>query len=188
MKTRIVSFIFSAFALLAMQSCLALVDTSNANTNQNENNSDNKTEQYYKLTVNGSEWQIYNTKATIQANSNSNATDYTATIIAIDASNSVTADSKQLMVNFNASDLESVVGKNLANGEGFNVMYRSKKDVSACKYTYKSGIMAITESDEKSVKLSFNDLTMEYRGSLLNPDEVTATLSISGSIKCIISK
>ena len=189
MKTRIITLILSAFTLFAMQSCLALADTSNTNTSQNGNNTDNnKTEEYYKLTVNGSEWQIHSTKATIQANSNNNATDYTVSIIAIDASNSITADSKQLKVNFNASDLESAVGKNLATDEDFNVMYRAKKESTASKYTHKSGIVVITESGEDYAKMSFNDLVVEYRGSLLNPDEVTATLSISGSIKCAISK
>ena len=186
MKTRILTLILSAFTLFAMQSCLALADTSNTNTSQNGNNTDNnKTEEYYKLTVNGSEWQIHKTKATLQANADQGLADYTATIIAVDASNSIVADSKQLRVNFNASDLESVMDKNLALDEDFNIMYRAKKESTASKYTHKSGIVVITESGEDYVKMSFNDLVVEYRGSLLNPDEVTATLSVNGTIKCM---
>ena len=122
MKTRIITFILSAFILFAMQSCLALTDTSNTNKDQNENNSGDKTEEYYKLTVNGSSWQIHKTKATLQANADQGLADYTATIIAVDASNSIVADSKQLRVNFNASDLESVMDKNLALDEDFNII------------------------------------------------------------------
>lgn len=188
MKTRIITFILSAFILFAMQSCLALTDTSNTNKDQNENNSGDKTEEYYKLTVNGSSWQIHKTKATLQANADQGLADYTATIIAVDASNSIVADSKQLRVNFNASDLESVMDKNLALDEDFNIMYRAQKESTACKYSYKSGIMAITELGEDYAKITFNDLVVDYRGSLLDPEEVTATLSVSGSIKCAIKK
>ena len=165
-----------------MQSCLSSFDTSSQNgINQNGQNGQNEANDYYKLTVNGSEWKIHKSKAVIKANTDDNLMDYTVSIIAIDASNSINADSKQLNINFNASDLESVKSENLALSEGFNILYRAKDNFSTSKYTYQDGIMSITELEDDYVKISFSNLSMEKQNSIIIENQ---TLNIHGTIKC----
>ena len=149
--------------------------------NQNGQNGQNEANDYYKLTVNGSEWKIHKSKAVIKANTDDNLMDYTVSIIAIDASNSINADSKQLNINFNASDLESVKSENLALSEGFNILYRAKDNFSTSKYTYQDGIMSITELEDDYVKINFSNLSMEKQNSIIIENQ---TLNIYGTIKC----
>ena len=122
MKTRILTLISVLFTLFSLSSCLALTDT--GEPNKTPGNNQNQEDDYLKLTVNGTQWQIHKSKAVLMSNTEEGTMDYTVAIIAVDASNSITADSKQLRINFNASDLESAVNKNIAGSEDFHILYR----------------------------------------------------------------
>ena len=97
MKTRIITLILTTFTLLSLTSCLSGIDTSSNNGGNGGNgNNQDQTSDYYKLEVNGSTWQIHKSKAVIKENTGENQMDYTVTLIAVDASNTITLDSKQL--------------------------------------------------------------------------------------------
>lgn len=181
MKTRILTLISVLFTLFLLSSCLALTDT--GESNKTPGNNQNQEDNYYKLTVNDSQWQIHKSKAVLMSNTEEGTMDYTVAIIAVDASNSITADSKQLRINFNALDLESVVNKNIAGSEDFHILYRPAKQFAAIKFTYDSGIMSITEIGKDYVKLNFSNLKLKYQSAIVGVEE---KLSINGSIKCML--
>lgn len=186
MKTRIITLILTTFTLLSLTSCLSGIDTSSNNGGNGGNgNNQDQTSDYYKLEVNGSTWQIHKSKAVIKENTGENQMDYTVTLIAVDASNTITLDSKQLYINFNADDLESLEGENIALSEDFNILYRGKNDFTQKKYVYKSGVMSISKLGTDYVEISFGNLNIENKGSLIDPNEVIATLSVNGTIKCM---
>ena len=183
MKTRIITFIVSILTIVSLQSCLSLVDTTSQNGGNPQNGQDNQnqTNDYYEINVNNSMWQIHKSKSTIKANTEEGEMDYTISIIAINASNSITEDSKQLKINFNASDLESVKSKNLALSEGFNILYRAEKQLSEEEYFYRDGIMSITDISDDNIKLTFSNLKLESQNSILLENKI---LTIHGTLKC----
>lgn len=183
---KVLKLILPLLAVVFLGSCL-----SSTNTQQGPELPPDKEEtdkDYFELNINGQAWKFHKTRVTIKANADEGMPDYTVSLIAIDASNSITTDSKQVRIYFNAADLESLEGTNIALGDEFHITYRGLKETAAAKYTYKSGVMNISQESEKELKLSFGNLTTECRGSLIDPEEVTATLTISGTIMCQIAK
>ena len=80
MKTRILTLISVLFTLFSLSSCLALTDTGEAN--KAPGNNQNQEDNYYKLTVNNSQWQIHKSKAVLMLNTEEGTMDYSVAIIA----------------------------------------------------------------------------------------------------------
>lgn len=182
-KIYFLTLILSFVCLASMTSCIAGMEPSKGNTNTNGGSQ--PTTDIYSLEVNGQDWQIYKSNATLVANTEEGETDYTATLIAIDASNSLTVDSKQLHIHFDASDLESRVGENIALGEEFNITYRIKMNPKQLVFKRVSGQMSITEIKDGYVKFSFNNLKVNHTSGTTDFDIVNQDIVINGSIKCL---
>lgn len=143
----------------------------------------------YELEVNEAKWSIYASKITLTDNAEKNPEtyeyDYTLTVRAMDASNMINADSKTFSFNFNADDLAALKNENIAEGEDFHLLYRGKMETKPQRYNTTSGIMTITEIEDKGMTIVFNNLSMEAeRSNTLLPGMEPATLKIHGTIKC----
>ena len=130
MKTRILATLISLFTAFTLSSCLGSIDTGNINNNGGGNGGDT-TPKLYELTVNNTTWNIYPSKVILTDNAKNDpenyTSDYTLTIIAVDASNMVNQDSKRLEIDFNADDIAELKDANIAEQEGFKISYRSAK-------------------------------------------------------------
>ena len=177
------TLILSFLSLAMMTSCLAGSDDKSGNLNGTGGSQPNV--EIYTLEVNGKNWQIYKSDATLVANTDEDKTDYTASLVAVDASNSLTVDSKQLHIHFDASDLESVEGENISLDDKFNITYRIKMNPKQLVFKRVSGIMTITEVGEGYVKLGFNNLKVNHTSGTADFDIVNEDIVINGSIKCL---
>jgi hypothetical protein len=190
MKTRILATLISLFTAFTLSSCLGSIDTGNINNNGGGNGGDT-TPKLYELTVNNTTWNIYPSKVTLTDNAKNDpenyTSDYTLTIIAVDASNMVNQDSKRLEIDFNADDIAELKDTNIAEQEGFKISYRSAKDLKAVEYKRTEGIFTINEITKDNITFVFNRLKLEGKSNnILLPGTENPTLSVQGVIKCAL--
>lgn len=188
MKTRILATLISLFTAFTLSSCLGSIDTGNINNNGGGNGGDT-TPKLYELTVNNTTWNIYPSKVILTDNAKKNpenyTSDYTLTIIAVDASNMVNQDSKRLDIDFNADDIAELKDTNIAEQEGFKIKYRSAKDIKVVEYKPLEGIFTVTEAEKKSATFVFNRLKLEGKSNnILLPGTENPTLTVQGEVKC----
>lgn len=184
MKTRILITLISLFAL----TLTACIGPDNSGPNHNENG-DGTTPTLYELTVNGIVWTIHPSKVVLTDNAKKNpenyTSDYTLTIIAVDASNMVNQDSKRLDIDFNADDIAELKDTNIAEQEDFKIKYRSSKDIKTVEYKPLEGIFTVTEAEKKSITFVFNRLKLEGKSNnILLPGTENPTLTVQGEVKC----
>lgn len=184
MKTRILITLISLFAL----TLTACIGPDNSGPNHNENG-DGTTPTLYELTVNGIVWTIHPSKVVLTDNAKKNpenyTSDYTLTIIAVDASNMVNQDSKRLDIDFNADDIAELKDTNIAEQEDFKIKYRSAKDIKTVEYKPLEGIFTVTEAEKKSATFVFNRLKLEGKSNnILLPGTENPTLTVQGEVKC----
>ena len=187
MKTRIFATLLSLFAAFALTSCLGSVETGSST----DNNGGGSTPTLYELTVNKTTWQVYPSKVTLTDNAKEDpknyTSDYTLTIIAVDASNEIKKDSKRLTINFNADEIAELKDTNIAEQEGFSISYRAADEIKAVEYKPTEGVFTVSEVAEKSVTFVFNQLKLEGESNnILLPGESTLTLSVQGEVKCAL--
>lgn len=187
MKTRILTTLISLFAL-TLTACIGADNTGNINNNGGGNGGDT-TPKLYELTVNNTTWHIYPSKVILTDNAKNDpenyTSDYTLTIIAVDASNMVNQDSKRLDIDFNADEIEELKDTNIAEQEGFKIKYRSAKDLKAVEYKPLEGIFTVTEAEKKSITFVFNRLKLEGKSNnILLPGTENPTLTVQGEVKC----
>ena len=157
----------------------------------NSGNGGDTTPKLYELTVNNTTWNIYPSKVTLTDNAKNDpenyTSDYTLTIIAVDASNMVNQDSKRLDIDFNADDIAELKDTNIAEQEGFKISYRSAKDLKAVEYKPLEGIFTGTEAEKKSITFVFNRLKLEGKSNnILLPGTENPTLTVQGEVKCTL--
>lgn len=184
MKTRILITLISLFAL----TLTACIGPDNSDPNHNENG-DGTTPTLYELTVNGIVWTIHPSKVVLTDNAKKNpenyTSDYTLTIIAVDASNMVNQDSKRLDIDFNADDIAELKDTNIAEQEDFKIKYRGSKDIKTVEYKPLEGIFTVTEAEKKSATFVFNRLKLEGKSNnILLPGTENPTLTVQGEVKC----
>lgn len=185
MKTRILTTLISLFAL----TLTACIGADNTGGNRNENGGTTPT--LYELTVNGIVWTIHPSKVVLTDNAKKNpenyTSDYTLTILAVDASNMVNQDSKRLDIDFNADEIEELKDTNIAEQEGFKIKYRGAKDLKAVEYKPLEGIFTVTEAEKKSITFVFNRLKLEGKSNnILLPGTENPTLTVQGEVKCTL--
>lgn len=185
MKTRILITLISLFAL----TLTACIGPDNSGPNHNENGGTTPT--FYELTVNGIVWTIHPSKVVLTDNAKKNpenyTSDYTLTIIAVDASNMVNQDSKRLDIDFNADDIAELKDTNIAEQEDFKIKYRSAKDIKTVEYKPLEGIFTVTEAEKKSITFVFNRLKLEGKSNnILLPGTENPTLTVQGEVKCTL--
>ena len=190
MKTRILTTLISLFTAFTLSSCLGSIDTGNINNNGGGNGGDT-TPKLYELTVNNTTWNIYPSKVTLTDNAKNDpenyTSDYTLTILAVDASNMVNQDSKRLDIDFNADEIEELKDTNIAEQEGFKIKYRGAKDLKAVEYKPLEGIFTVTEAEKKSITFVFNRLKLEGKSNnILLPGTENPTLTVQGEVKCTL--
>ena len=183
MKTRILTTLISLFAL----TLTACIGADNTGGNRNENGGTTPT--LYELTVNGIVWTVHPSKVILTDNAKKNpenyTSDYTLTIIAVDASNMVNQDSKRLDIDFNADDIAELKDTNIAEQEGFKIEYRSAKDLKAVEYKRTEGIFTINEITKDNITFVFNRLKLEGKSNnILLPGTENPTLTVQGEVKC----
>ncbi|MBR3702738.1 MAG: hypothetical protein IKM12_04235 [Alistipes sp.] len=185
MKIKILTALFSLLAVVSFSSCIG---PDNSGPNHNENG-DGTTPTLYELTVNGIVWTIHPSKVVLTDNAKKNpenyTSDYTLTIIAVDASNMVNQDSKRLDIDFNADDIAELKDTNIAEQEDFKIKYRSAKDIKTVEYKPLEGIFTVTEAEKKSITFVFNRLKLEGKSNnILLPGTENPTLTVQGEVKC----
>lgn len=185
MKTRILTTLISLFAL-TLTACIGADNTGNIN-----NNGGGTTPTLYELTVNGIVWTIHPSKVILTDNAKNDpenyTSDYTLTILAVDASNMVNQDSKRLDIDFNADEIEELKDTNIAEQEGFKIKYRSAKDLKAVEYKRTEGIFTINEITKDNITFVFNRLKLEGKSNnILLPGTENPTLTVQGEVKCTL--
>lgn len=145
---------------------------------------------YYTISVNGKDWSVLSSKCFLIDNAkqspDSYEYDYTMRIIAVDASNNLNADSKQLSINFNAEDIETIKGTNLAAQQEFNIQTRIANNARTLLFQRNSGVMTATKVEKEKIAFTFNELEVEADLPMALPGQPqTTSMVINGDIVCL---